>query len=162
MSTSVTSIRELRRRLREVYDASSHLKARLPVDSPHNALLTINDIAVFTAQHCGWLRQQRLSTPPDKCQAGCRIVEECRATPTCRRMDACLQVKLSAFFQGWDDGSLLKARVGDTWCVCAREHLNPALAKMAAAQRAQVEVNPSRVLNMKIDMGSGVPRLRGR
>jgi hypothetical protein len=162
LSSSVMSIREIRRRLREVYEASCHLRQRLPPESVHNVVLTIPDIAAFTGEHAGRLRQQRKNHPPKTCLGGCQTTDTCRAAPPCRRMDACLQRKLSAFFAGWDAGDLLKVRIGDSWKVLSRERVNPALAQMATAARQAVAVTPDRMFNMKIDMGSGAPRLRGR
>ena len=156
------SVRELRRRLREVHEGSCHLHPRLPPDSVHNALLTIADIASYLGMRAGWLRIQRKNTPPNKCLGGCPSTDTCRAVPPCRRMDGSLQRKLSAFFTGWDNGDLVKARVGDTWRVLQCRGLDPALAQVAAQARQAAAIDPSRVLNMKIDMTRGAPRLRGR
>jgi hypothetical protein len=55
------------------------------------------------------------------------------------------QTALSRFFYGWDQGTLVKARVGDEWRICNRHaslHAHPAPSPPAA---------PRKVITMRID-----------
>ena len=154
------SIREIRQTLREIYAASQHLTSRkIPPDNPHNAIITLGDIAAYIREPKKWVMYHRQSTTPKNCPWACPSSDACRLSPTCRRMDAYLQRKLSGVLVGLKDGRLVKARFGDLWFIARRADIDPALAQMAAQARAQSQ---GRSLEMKIDLTApGGPKLRG-
>jgi len=152
------SIRECRRRLREVYDAQAHLKERLPPDSPHNTILRFRDVAEYLRVKISWLRYVRLQETPPGCPWACPTCDACRVGPPCRRMDPCLQRQLSNFFRDWDNGRLTKVRHDDAWFIVRVSDARAGLAQMASQARAHAQ---ARQLNMKIDLSGGSPKLRG-
>jgi hypothetical protein len=156
-STEVFTKRELRRRLREVYEASVHLAGRIPVDNPHNATLRVHDIARFINAECDWLLYKRVEAPPPRCTFGCPSVNECRKKPACRDIEPFMQRQLTAFFKGWDSGNLVKARVGNEWRVVSRETIprHAALASLVAAAGTQ-----GKTINGRVELTEQGPRIK--
>jgi len=90
---------------------SVHLRDTLPPDNPHNRVLRVIDIARYIGVSAAWLRMQTTGN------SVYHTMQESR------------QLELSRFFQGWDQGTLIKARVGNAWQIVNRA----TLAQMAAA-----------------------------
>jgi hypothetical protein len=127
-------IEEIRRRLREVYENARHLRCTLELDSPHNQVLRLKDIARYSHIGESLLYAMRFSEPPRS-----------------RTIDPEAQEALSRFFQGWDSGRLVKARTVTGWYV-----INSALAQVAAATR---EKRPD--IGCRIELTAAGPRLKG-
>jgi hypothetical protein len=145
------SVREIRRRLREVYDASYHLKTNLPPESAYNAVLTLRDIGRHVKELPQWLRNKSQEAPPNECERACPSVNECRNVPPCRKIEPYLQRRLSEFFHGWDRGTLVKALYQGQWQIVPR--YDAALAKVDAAPRPAAHP-------WHFDIGPEGPRLK--
>jgi hypothetical protein len=129
----------LRRRLLEVIAASDHLRQNLRPDSPYAHVLRLGDIARYIG-----LAERTLK----RCIYG-------KAPPA---MPESMQRNLSRFFHGWDNGSLVKAKLADRWQILNPHSCNSPLAQVAAAPLPQAN---ERKINMRIDLTSLGPRLRG-
>ena len=143
MDSLELSQREIRRRLRAIWTQTEHLRRDLPPDNPHNQTLTIRDIAVYIHVPFRMLLDTRLEEAPPRCEKRCQTINEC--PKRCRGYDRLQQERLSRFFSGWDNGTLVKARIAGKWQIVDRSHA--ALAKMDATQRPpitrRIEVTPS-------------------
>ena len=131
MSTDHLSKAELRRRLDQVRQESYHLKERLPPDSPHNALLRLSDIARYIGVTRAWLRMMTDGANPS------------------HDMSEERQVELSRFFQAWDRGLLVKARIADEWKIVPRHAPDSQWSKVARAQGA-----PGKIHRLTIDLST--------
>ena len=129
---------ELRALLDKVKEDARHLRRDLPVDSPHNSVLRLQDIA----RYIGWPIHRLYD------RAGWRL------TNTDRR-------KLAAVFQQLNKGRLVKRRVGDEWKLVPTEGpASEALAKMVASPGPKADA-PAKTLTMRIDpLVIGGPKLR--
>ena len=131
MSTDHLSKAELRRRLDQVRQESYHLKERLPPDSPHNALLRLSDIARYIGVTRAWLRMMTDGANPS------------------HDMSEERQVELSRFFQAWDRGLLVKARVADEWNIVSRYGADSQWSKASRPQGA-----PGKIHRLTIDLST--------
>jgi len=131
VSTDHLSKAELRRRLDQVRQESYHLKERLPPDSPHNALLRLSDIARYIGVTRAWLRMMTDGANPS------------------HDMSEERQVELSRFFQAWDRGLLVKARVADEWNIVSRYGADSQWSKVARTQGA-----PGKIHRLTIDLST--------
>lgn len=152
-SHDTLSIAELERRLSEVRSGEMHLRTQLPKENPHNAILRIRDITRYTGISLTELyqmfpRMQRIehrlanTNPPPGLT---------RQPPKAAHW----QREFSRFFFGWDQGTLIKARLGDEWKIVGK-YQHQTLAKMDAAPLPQA--GPIR---MRIDVTALGPRLKG-
>lgn len=127
-------VAEIRRRLCEVYESARHLRCNLELDSPHNQVLRLKDIARYSHIGESLLYAMRFSE-----------------APRARSIDPESQEALSRFFRGWDSGRLVKARTVTGWYV-----INSALAQVVAATR---EKRPD--IGCRIELTAAGPRLKG-
>src|ERR1700677_3920087 len=146
----------LERRLSEVRRGEFHLRRNLPLDNPHNAVLRLTDIQRYIAVQGAEMFQafpgmERVydRRKPD------RKVKKQFSKESARRDE--IQLRLSQFFHGWDNGSLLKRCVGKQWLIVGR-HDAEGLAQVDGAPRPQT---PARDIKMRIDMTTLGPKLRG-
>lgn len=149
---------ELRRRLREIVEATAHLRLRLPPDSPYNAALRLEDVAVYIRAQPRRLQSIVSDVPPPRCIRHCASVNDCRLKPRCRAFQDHWQRDLSRFFWAWDRGALVKARVNDVWRIIPKNPGDPALEKMVATPATAPAPRPP--LKLKIYVTTLGPRLR--
>jgi hypothetical protein len=145
----------LERRLSEVRRGEFHLRRELPLDNPYNAVLRFTDILRYIdvqawevfSMFPGLERVYNRMKPDRKPNLKKKVTG---------RKDE-LQLRLSQFFHGWDNGSLLKRCVGSKWLIVGR-HDGEGLAKMDAAPRPQAD---ARSIKMRIDLTTLGPKLKG-
>ena len=135
------SIAEIADRLAQIRACEAHLRTELPPDNPHNAVLRLSDVTRYIGctynEVLLWFpsiprqRHRLVDRPPPK-----------KAVP----LSSARQLDFSRFFQGLDQGTLVKARVGDMWRVVGR--YESGLAKMAPAPGTEAR---SRQITMRID-----------
>jgi hypothetical protein len=142
------SQREIRRRLRAVWAQSEHLRRDLPADNPHNQVLTIADIASYIEEPYRRLLDTRLEEVPPRCVRGCQSINEC--PNRCRGYTLLQQERLSRVLNGWDHGTIVKARMAGRWLIVDRSHTS--LAQVAAASRPP--------LTRRIELTPEGPRLK--
>lgn len=142
MSEGLTSlsVEQICRRLSQVRQGEDHLKAELPLENPHNAVLRLHDIARYIGVRKNevWLwfpqmwrsRHRTMKHAPPK---------KALPLPLERQRD------FSNFFQAWDAGRIVKARVGDEWRIVSR-HQNPSPLGPAPGPKAD-----ERTIKMVID-----------
>jgi hypothetical protein len=130
-STEILSCAELKRRFRTIVADSSHLKSKLPLDSPHNALLRLIDVARY------------IGGPRASMDGDAYLKRHQRA--------------LSLFFKAWDHGNLVKARIGDTWQIIHRHTGTTSLAQVAPAPREERPIQCRIDLSV---IGRNSPRLK--
>lgn len=155
-SPEILSLVELERRLSEVRRGEFHLRRELPLDNPHNAVLRFSDVARYIDVQLPEMYQafpgmERVYNrmKPD------RKVKKTFSKGSARRDE--IQLRLSQFFHGWDNGSLVKQCDGKRWLILSR-HGSEKLAQVDAAPRPQAI---ARDIKMRIDMTTLGPKLRG-
>jgi hypothetical protein len=114
----VMSLAHIARRLSEVRQGEAHLKLQLPVDSEYNRILRLKDILAYTGIPYEWVRRQfpdmwRMESIQPKPNRGAE-------RPADKSHIEERQRDLSRFFFGWDQGTLIKARVGAEWRIIGR------------------------------------------
>lgn len=119
-SIDVLSFAHLTRRLSEVRQGEEHLKRVLPVDSPHNAILRLADIVAYTQIPYPWLRRQFPDMHRFEFPRAPRPAPKGNEKPSDPHEIEERQRDLSRFFYGWDQGTLIKARVGNEWRIVGR------------------------------------------
>lgn len=134
------AIHEIARRLSEIRQGEAHLRAELPPDNPHNAILRLADVTryidVRTNEVWLWF--------PDMWRSRHRLVT--RAAPKkAVPLPPSRQLDFSRFFRAWDQGLLVKARIGDEWRIVHRHQDSPPLGASKAPPAG------SRVHTMTID-----------
>jgi hypothetical protein len=135
------SVTEISRRLSQIRQGEAHLRAELPVDNPHNAILRLSDVT----RYIGVRPNEVFLWFPDML----RVTHRLRDRPPPKKavpLPPARQQDFSRFFRGWDAGTIVKARVGQDWRLVGRHE--PGVEKVASAQSPQA---PSRVLTMRID-----------
>ena len=130
-STEHLSKAEIRRRLKQIRQEAFHLKEQLPPDNPHNAILRLSDIARYIGVTRAWLRMMSDGANPSH-----EISEE-------------RQVELSRFFQAWDRGLLVKARIADEWKIVPRHAPDSQWSKVARSQAP-----PGKIHRCAIDLST--------
>jgi len=135
------SVAEIGERLAKIRAGEAHLRAELPPDNPHNAVLRLSDVT----RYIGCTHNEVLMWFPQMPRSRHRLVtrpppRKAVPLPPERQRD------FSRFFHGLDAGTLLKARVGDTWRLVGR--YESGLAQMAPAPGTQAR---SRQITMTID-----------
>lgn len=143
------SVAQICHRLSLIREGEAHLRAELPPENPHNAVLRLRDVTRYIDCRANevllWFpTMTRVShrlrdRPPPK-----------KAVP----LPAARQWDFSRFFWGFDEGRIIKARVGDEWKIISR-HSHPLPLGAAARQEA-----PAKRLDMRIDLTALGPRLK--
>lgn len=135
----------LTRRLSEVRLGEAHLKRRLPVSSPYNAVLRLIDILNYTGIPYPWIL--RMFPELLRLESGMRPPAPCLTdAPADKHEIHERQRELSRFFYGWDQGTLVKARIGDEWKIVGRYQ---DACSLGAAPRPQAAAG--KVISMRID-----------
>jgi hypothetical protein len=140
-SPEVLSVAELSRRLSEVRQGEMHLKALLPVDNPHNAILRTRDIT----RYIGCTHQALLLWFPEMTRLKMPHLVD-RPVVKSQLLPEKWQRELSRFFKAWDAQNLIKARVGGEWQLIGR-HTSLAPLGTPAGPKAD-----ARVITMRIDV----------
>jgi hypothetical protein len=140
----VLSIAEITRRLSQIRDGEAHLRTELPLDNPHNAVLRLFDVTRYIGVRPNevflWfptmtrVKHRLRDRPPPK-----------KALP----IPAERQREFSRFFNAWDRGMLVKARIADEWRIVSRHQ---DASSLGAAPGPQV---PPRMIDMSIDPATG-------
>jgi hypothetical protein len=144
-SHDVLSLAGLSRRLSEVRRGEEHLKKKLPVDSPHNVILRLKDICAYTLVPYEWVRRifpemYRFEFPDAP-----RPSPQGKDKPVDKHEIGERQRALSRFFYGWDQGTLVKARIGNEWKIVGRYQ---DAAPLGGAPRPAAD---ARQISMRID-----------
>jgi hypothetical protein len=143
----ISSLSELRRRVRKVQEDSNFLRKKLTPESPYNAVLRVVDITRYIGCGNSDLADFAPDAPPPKWKCACGSVEHCQRQPRCRTLGPTIQRKLSGFFRGWDSGALVKANVLGEWRVVSRHSSYATLAPVDA--KAGAKIRPA--IPMRID-----------
>jgi hypothetical protein len=145
-SHEVLSLVELTRRLSEVRRGEEHLKTRLPRDSEHNRILRLADIVAYTGIPYPWLRRQFPEMYRFEFPDAPRPKPKGHEKPSDKTEIAARQTLLSRFFYGWDQGTLIKARIGNEWTIIGR-HSDEVSLGPAPRQEAPA----GKMISMRID-----------
>jgi hypothetical protein len=154
-SHEILPIAVLQKRLSEVRAGEFHLRRELPLDNPYNAILRFTDILRYIdvqawevfSMFPGLERVYNRMRPDRKPNLKRKVT---------RRKDE-LQLRLSQFFHGWDNGSLLKRPVGKQWLIVGR-HDGEGMAQVDEPKAAPAY---ARSIKMRIDVTTLGPKLRG-
>ena len=119
-SIDILSFVALTQRLSAVRRGEEHLKRQLPVASPHNAILRLLDIVAYTHIPYPWLRRQFPDMHRFEFPDAPRPKPRGKDKPADQHEIEERQRELSRFFFAWDQGTLVKARVGDEWRIVNR------------------------------------------
>jgi hypothetical protein len=168
LSPDCLSVREIRRRLSALDDATCHLKSsrQMPPDNPWNREVTLADVARYLGMH----RVGKLGAPgqrlrkliredaPPGCPFDCGKLANCHKAPPCRMISGAMQQRLSDILRGLDAGTIRKVRLGDDWrLVEFPKGAHASLAKMVTAQGPSTE---ARSFTGRVELTLDGPRLK--
>ena len=120
----------------QIGEESAHLKIRLEIGNPHNAILRLTDVAAYIGLTNSAIYQFR---------SGAQMTSD-------------RQQQFSRFFWGWDSGNLVKAQTPAGWRIVNRHASGAGLAQMACPTGPQAA---RKAFDLRIDLTDGSPRLRG-
>jgi hypothetical protein len=170
LSPDVLSVREIRRRLTALDDATCHLRSsrQMPIGNPWNREVMLTDIAVYIGMSYKGsrggsrgadLRLMVREEAPPSCPFDCRRLEVCKKSPPCRNISGVLQQKLSDCLKGLEAGTIRKVRQADGWRLVdfPKVPMHAPLAKMVTPQGPPAE---ARSLTGRIELTPDGPRLK--